>query len=1037
MESMGQSESRKVMFITESWVGQAAGGRVFKDARALLKLGKVDEVSRKETSEGQVFQAKVGSGTRPMRVVVKVIGPTRVKNLCSCAVARSTGAMCEHAAATLLAGIEQISEDLESNQPAKASPQAAVAETPKYEPMRLRISPRFPEQGVGSVHLQACPDESLTQADQNLADWLAGNLGSTGSAVISLPAEKLSGFYRALNGHTRVSRGDDPVSILSARLRPALDLEIEGETMWLKLSGSDEQEAKLILIGDSLAEWNEDQAELTIANEAEGLKSGEPTLNGVLDPRDLLSGDWLQIDLANFVSELDTLAEVFQLPPALGGLDIREGQPMIQLDLAGSTRALQARLRAIYTENASVVLASSQESETSFPVASDEAGKWFIRNPELEQHAIASLMESGFELLDAAGAFLLRGEDEVMDFLTGVLPRLRHKWQVNTEAKLVQIEQGLERITPVIEPQGRGDDWLVCDLSWQIGGHRLDEGAVRKILQSGSRTMKIPGGGKAVISHFDAEVVKGFLLDTDPRQESGRYYFSQDQAAYLARLRAHYGCREKRKDDAVPDLPAALDQTLRGYQQEGVAWLYRRALNERAALLADDMGLGKTLQTLAMLKLWKTHNREAANLPALVVCPATLLGSWRDEAQKFVPDFNVLIMHGTRRKDYYEVMASADIIVTSYALLDKDVARYEELPLAAIVLDEASAIRNPDTLAAKASRRVRKAASQVPCIAITGTPVENSVRDLWSIYQFLMPGYLGSREDFRRRYELPCSAEIPDRAALQRLRWRTEPFMLRRIKSEVAKDLPPKIESVVWCDPSPMQRDYYQAILRQGVEQLDQMRETAGKEGARMQMLTVLLRLRQSCCDLRLVDKKIQSNKISDVSAKLARLLELLGEAQRGGHRVLVFSQFTSMLALIRQALDEEGVEYCYLDGATRDRSEVVESFQLPDGPPVFLISLKAGGYGLTLTAADTVVLFDPWWNPAVEAQAADRVHRIGQSKPATIYKFISRGSVEEKILRLQDKKRDVIAAAIGEISDEVQPMMAGLSDDEMMELLT
>ena len=260
--------------------------------------------------------------------------------------------------------------------------------------------------------------------------------------------------------------------------------------------------------------------------------------------------------------------------------------------------------------------------------------------------------------------------------------------------------------------------------------------------------------------------------------------------------------------------------------------------------------------------------------------------------------------------------------------------------------------------------------------------------------------------------------------------------MLRRVKSQVAKDLPPKIESIVWCDPSPMQRDHYQAILRHGVEKMDQVRKSVGKEGARMQMLTVLLRLRQSCCDLRLIDDKISSESISDVSAKLARLLELLGEARRGGHRVLVFSQFTSMLSLIRHELDEGDVDYCYLDGGTRDRTAVVDRFQKSDGPPVFLISLKAGGYGLTLTAADTVVLFDPWWNPAVEAQAADRIHRIGQTKPATIYKFISRGTVEEKILRLQDKKRNVMAAAMGEMSDELNPMMAGLSDAEMMDLL-
>ena len=493
---------------------------------------------------------------------------------------------------------------------------------------------------------------------------------------------------------------------------------------------------------------------------------------------------------------------------------------------------------------------------------------------------------------------------------------------------------------------------------------------------------------------------------------------------------------QKAMRSLCPNCRATLAQTLRGYQQEGVDWLYRCALSGGAALLADDMGLGKTLQTLAFLKLWKTNNPRASELPVLIVCPATLLGTWRDEAQKFIPDFNVLIMHGARRKDYYEVMASADLIVTSYALLDRDAAHYMKLPMAAIVLDEASAIRNPDTLAAKAARKVKQSAPDAACVAITGTPVENSVRDLWSIFQFLMPGYLGSKEDFRTRYEVPCAAELPDRAALQRLRWRTEPFMLRRVKSQVAKDLPPKIESIVWCDPSPMQRDHYQAILRHGVEKMDQVRKSVGKEGARMQMLTVLLRLRQSCCDLRLIDDKISSASISDVSAKLARLLELLGEARRGGHRVLVFSQFTSMLSLIRHELDEGDVDYCYLDGGTRDRTAVVDRFQKSDGPSVFLISLKAGGYGLTLTAADTVVLFDPWWNPAVEAQAADRIHRIGQTKPATIYKFISRGTVEEKILRLQDKKRNVMAAAMGEMSDEFNPMMAGLSDEEMMNLL-
>lgn len=1025
------------MVITEAWVGQAAGGRVFKEARAMLRLGKVAAVSAKETSEGRVFQAQVGSG-KPMRVVVKVLGPTHVKNLCSCAMARSTGAMCEHAAAVLLAAVVERAEgQVKEQKPANHDRVGDIAPA-EVVPMEVRISPRFPGAGIGSVHIRISKDTCLRTADYRLAEWLAKNLGKVGPAVLSLSEDQLAAFYRALGGHSRVFRGDELMNIDTATLRPRLELELEGEMMWFRLgqAGDGGSGSELIMLGDALADWHEHSCQLVIASDSQGIKELPRVFSGLLDPADLLKGEWLQMQLADFVAAIGALSQLFELPGDLGGLDIHEGEPVIELEIAGSTRALQARLKATYAKHAGVVLASTSKPDISFPVDSGEAGKWLVRNPEHEQRAIAVLMESGFEVLDAAGGMLLRGEDEVMDFLTVVLPGLRRQWQVSTEQKLARIEQRIERITPHIEPRGAGNDWLACDLTWQLAGRALDKDVVGRMLQSGSRTMTVPGGAKAVISHFDAELISGFLLDADPRQEDGHYYFPTKQAAYLARLRAHYGADEKKLEQEVPDLPAALAGTLRGYQREGVRWLYRRALNERAALLADDMGLGKTLQTLAFLKLWKTHQAHAQQLPALVVCPATLLTTWRDEAEKFIPDFNVLIMHGAKRKEYYEVMASADLIVTSYALLDKDVVHYESLPLAAMVLDEASAIRNPGTLAAKAARRVRQSAADAACVAITGTPVENSLGDLWSIFAFLMPGYLGGKEDFRKRYELPCAADMPDRAALQRLRWRTEPFMLRRVKTEVAQDLPPKIENIVWCELSPMQREHYEGILRHGQEKIDAVRDSSGTEAARMQMLTILLRLRQSCCDLRLVDDGIKSKGVEHVSAKLARLVELLGEARRGGHRVLVFSQFTSMLALIRSELDAEDVDYCYLDGSTRDRAAEVERFQSAQGPPVFLISLKAGGYGLTLTAADTVVLFDPWWNPAVEAQAVDRIHRIGQTKPATIYKFVARGTVEEKILKLQDRKRGMITAAMGETADEAQPMMKGLSEQEMLEML-
>ena len=748
---------------------------------------------------------------------------------------------------------------------------------------------------------------------------------------------------------------------------------------------------------------------------------------------DLLSGDWIEIDTVKFVKRLDGLEKYHTLPEGLGGLDVREGSPRMELEISGSTRALQARLSARYSEDVNVALGLAADT-SDFPCrASEITNQWLVRNQDHEQQAISRLMDQGFEILDASGFLFLRGEDEVLDFLTISLPQLRKVWDVSTEEKLGRVESRLERIVPQfnIEEVGSGEDWLACDVIWQCGEKTLDAGAVRRLLQSGSRSISLPRGGKAVISSFDTEVMDGVLLDANPDQRDGGYYFPSQQAAYIKRLNSYYQSETEAEmvETVVPALPEDLEKTLRDYQKEGVQWLYRRAAGEGAALLADDMGLGKTLQTLAFLKLWQEKGT------ALVICPATLLGNWRDEAAKFVPGLSVLVMHGSKRKNYFEVVESTDIVITSYSLLDRDIKVYEKMDFGAVVLDEASAIRNPDTLAAKAVRKIKATAR----IAISGTPVENSVRDLWSIYQFLLPGYLGAREDFRQRYEIPCAAELQDpsaRAAMQRLRWRTEPFMFRRTKSLVAKDLPAKIESVVWCDPSALQKESYEAILRQGAEKVDMMRKQSGADGARMQMLTVLLRLRQTCCDLRLLDNKLSGESISDLSAKLVRLLELLEEARRGDHRVLVFSQFTSMLNLIRNALDQKEIDYCYLDGATRDRSEVVDRFQNPEGPPVFLISLKAGGYGLTLTAADTVVLFDPWWNPAVEAQAADRIHRIGQTKPATIYKFITRGTVEEKILRLQERKRGMINAAMGESDDESHPMMSGLNEEEMLSLL-
>jgi SNF2 family DNA or RNA helicase len=436
----------------------------------------------------------------------------------------------------------------------------------------------------------------------------------------------------------------------------------------------------------------------------------------------------------------------------------------------------------------------------------------------------------------------------------------------------------------------------------------------------------------------------------------------------------------------------------------------------------------------------------------LIVCPTSLVFNWVAEAKKFTPELKVLALQGPDRHGCFEQIQSHDIVVTSYALIRRDADRYRELEFDTVALDEAQHIKNRQSLNAQAVKAVRARQR----IVLTGTPLENSVLDLWSIFDFLMPGYLGTAQDFRERYELPIANE-KDAKAQARLARRLRPFMLRRLKAEVASDLPAKLEQVSFCELTPDQRSVYQQVIEASRKEVLEAVGAQGVAKSRMVVLTALLRLRQVCCDLRLLKLENRSDGVlecgSDVKAgpplqppptpslpsapssssgKMDMFGELLEEVIDGGHRVLVFSQFVGMLTLLKEKLAAEGIEFCYLDGSTTDRAGVVERFQTNAAVPVFLISLKAGGVGLNLTGADIVVHFDPWWNPAVEDQATDRAHRIGQTKVVTSYKLITRDTVEEKILTLQNRKREIIRATIG----GEEEFAAALNWEEIQELL-
>ena len=473
--------------------------------------------------------------------------------------------------------------------------------------------------------------------------------------------------------------------------------------------------------------------------------------------------------------------------------------------------------------------------------------------------------------------------------------------------------------------------------------------------------------------------------------------------------------------DADIDVPAGLEATLRGYQEDGFRWLGTLERLGFGGILADDMGLGKTLQVIAHVLAQKETGRGGCTL---VVCPASLVYNWMSEISRFAPGLAAVAVLGTKaaRRVLIGGHEGADILVTSYDLLRRDVEEYAPLHLSRVVLDEAQYIKNPK---AQVTRAVKCLDADVR-LALTGTPIENRLAELWSIFDFLMPGYLGTREEFAKRYEGPVEAGEHDGRRL--LRCAIGPFVLRRLKSEVLADLPEKTESVVYSQMSPRQRKLYLATQDRLALQVQHMDKGGPRGPERLKVLAELTRLRQICCDPRLCLDGYEGG-----SAKLETCLELVSQARDAGHRVLVFSQFASMLDLIGQRLSAAHVTWFQLTGRTSKeaRERLVRRFQAGEAD-VFLVSLKAGGVGLNLTAADVVIHYDPWWNVAAQDQATDRAYRIGQRRDVSVMRLVVEGTVEEKIVRMQEAKRDLAASVLD--GEEVRSLL--LTRDDLLALL-
>lgn len=679
------------------------------------------------------------------------------------------------------------------------------------------------------------------------------------------------------------------------------------------------------------------------------------------------------------------------------------------------------------------------------------------RDNQAEQKAWQRLVGMGLFPTDYQRQSLLvpRSERDWIPLMLGPLPDLEN------ENWLVEIDEDfafrLHEPEPdwLVQLEDSGNDWFGLSLDITVAGHRQpllpllttflnesgedwnaqrfaaldDEEPFVLRDEAQRRLIRVPAGRLKPIFLTLLELFDSPDLEKDgqmrlPRYASGvlgdlaqnpelQFSGAEHLRELGQRLRASRGI-----EPVEP--PKGLKAELRPYQKEGLSWLQFLHQHELGGVLADDMGLGKTVQTLAHLLVEKESGR--MDRPCLVIAPTSLMFNWRREAKRFAPKLKVLTLHGQDRKTRFKKISKHDLVLTTYPLLPRDFEVLSEPEFHMVILDEAQNIKNSKSRAAQLVGQLNTRHR----LCLTGTPLENHLGEFWSLMNFLMPGFFADETTFKRRYRTPIEKHADEQARNQLVR-RSRPFLLRRTKAEVAKDLPPITTMLRTVALEDQQRDLYEAVRIAMDERVRSEISAKGMGRSHIVVLDALLKLRQVCCDPRLV--KLDTAAGVEQSAKLDMLMDMLPEMVEEGRRVLLFSQFTSMLELIEKRVNAAGIDYLKLTGDTKDREPLVERFQ-SGAVPLFLISLKAGGVGLNLTAADTVIHYDPWWNPAVEQQATDRAHRIGQDKPVFVYKLLTEGTVEQKIAELQEKKRGLADALLAESGG-----MTSWSDEDIQDL--
>lgn len=1044
------------MEITEKWLGEIGGWQAMKAARMLVSAGRVQVTER----TSNVIRGYVGGEKSRLNSGLLVRARSDVENLCTCAVARRTGQICEHSLAVGLASLASadvprvegsarlvgltsdlscLSEDQETN--------TAPSHLSLYLPESLFEPGNTKNKGT-TAFLKLETGEAETS---RLAGWLNIKGVPYQNAPIFIPSTEIGSLFLSLVDHPRVFIGKPsagmhrPLMISGAEMRPLVRVKYceggESSNASISLRLTETPAPQLILIGKNSAwlyhigggimhPWRMD---------SEG-ELGRLARDLLIDVR---PGEEVLRPIRWMPTQLAAMEEVFQVELE-SDLNIRfkvlKASPKFSIEVSGSLQKVQLKIIASFQSHEWLITSH----EDPFPVQDQHSELLFyVRNINLEKSLFDDIRRRGFELCGSKGIFQLAGTSEVIRFFATGLPRIQDGYSVTETDDWRQATQKLQRISPTVNQPSKfaklGNDWLTLEFAYEApNGFRISRSDALRLIRSGQNTVKGRDGLQYILDSERCEELEEAFQDVPVQMSAEEIRVGSAHAGYFSPFANRSELASTNDSAAVEagwlDRLGDLASVLRPYQFEGVAWIVQRLKAGQGAMLGDDMGLGKTLQSIASIRYMFSGSPRGIGQQALVVCPKSLVSNWRSEFKRFAPELRVLLIQGPNRKELFDQFNDYEVLITSYPLIVRDLAFYQNLEFAVIVFDESSFVKNPDTETAKALRSLRSRSR----LALSGTPVENGVRDLWSVFEILLPGYLGSRRNFQERFEKPLESQtekVRKEAIAMRLKRLIRPFFLRRTKHDVLKEIPEKSEQVFWCEMSIAQEGLYRTILEEGREEVRSLLQRSGQNSARMTMLTVLLRLRQVCCDMRLVgvhESQLCQLDSNDLSGKWMALDALLDGVLTNGGKVLVFSQFVSYLRLCQEHLNERGIGYSYLDGATQDRDKEVSDFQLDPSRSVFLISLKAGGYGLNLTQADNVFLMDPWWNPAVEAQAIDRAHRFGQTKTVRAYRFVMRGTVEERVVALQERKRGLITSMM----EDQAPMMEGLNDTDLEELL-